>query len=54
MFECLVCSDRTGRLSYATVHRGDYIPLCSRRCRATFLADPEQFLPHLEDLELCA
>ncbi len=52
MFECLVCSERTASIRYATLHQGDYIPLCSRRCRQAFLQDPAQFLPALESLLL--
>lgn len=52
MFECLVCSDRTSDFRYGTVHEGEFVPLCSRRCRRLFLDDPGQFWPY--DLELGA
>jgi hypothetical protein len=52
MFECVVCGDRTNSFRYGTRHEGDYVPLCSRRCRGSFLEDPSQFLPLLEELPL--
>jgi len=50
MFECLVCNDRATDFRYGTRYKGDFIPLCSRRCRQTFLVEPEQFFASLEEL----
>lgn len=52
MFECVVCGDRTNSFRYGTRYDGDFVPLCSRRCRRTFFDAPMQFLPLLEELQL--